>query len=207
MRPRFTIAALVAIIASLGVGFAALRSPSQLWASTLFTLTLAALAVALVNAIYGRDRRRAFWTGFLVFGGPYALLALGPWLAEGVGSRLVTTAFLDVLYPKLIAQTPASGGGMGGMGGGMQGMGGGFTMSGGMGGMGGPPFTIQSRWATWTEPNGANFSPVQVGHINLLSPETYRRIGHCLFTLLFAALGGLYAGRRFAGGATATPPS
>ena len=40
MMPRFSISRLVAFVVVCGVGFAALRSPSALWASILFTLTL-----------------------------------------------------------------------------------------------------------------------------------------------------------------------
>ena len=45
MRPRFSIARLVTAIVLFGVGLAALRYPTNLWASGLFTATLLGLGL------------------------------------------------------------------------------------------------------------------------------------------------------------------
>jgi hypothetical protein len=74
MRPRISIARLLGLIVAFGVALAALRSPSNLWANALVTLTLAALVVAVINVVYSRARVRAFWVGFLIAGAAYFLL-------------------------------------------------------------------------------------------------------------------------------------
>jgi len=68
---RFSIAGLLAVIGTLGVAFAALRSPSYLWANVTFSAALAALVLAAINVAIGRGRSRAFWAGFLIAGGSY----------------------------------------------------------------------------------------------------------------------------------------
>ena len=68
---RFNIANLLAVIFILGVGFAALRESSDLWESGVFTLTLAALLISILLAAHRLESRRAFWTGFAVFGWIY----------------------------------------------------------------------------------------------------------------------------------------
>jgi hypothetical protein len=193
MRPRFSVARLLAVIALCGVGFAALRSPSHLWASAVFAVALGSLPLALLNAIYRRERQRAFWVGFLVCGAAYFAATKGPWFRDEFGPRLVTTAALDLLYIR-VAPPPT--------------------------GAGGDPFTWakaavldesgskeyftfvsppRTQWAEWTEPDRTTGLGLQVSKITLVSPETFRSIGHSLFTLVLAALGGLYAGVRYTG--------
>jgi uncharacterized membrane protein len=67
-RIRFNIASLLGVISVIGVGFAALRESSDLWVSSLFTLTLAALLISILLAIHRTEKRRAFWLGFALFG-------------------------------------------------------------------------------------------------------------------------------------------
>ena len=83
---------LMAAIGFCGLGLASLRSPSQLWAATLFN-SLAGLVVSLVGIAFQRGHRRAFWTGFAIRL-VYWLVALGPWVGDVVGPRLATTALL-----------------------------------------------------------------------------------------------------------------
>jgi hypothetical protein len=203
MLPRFSIARLLAVIALCGVGFAALRSPSQMWASALFAVSLGSLPVALLNAIYSRERRRAFWTGFLVIGGSYFVATQGPWFKDEFGPRMVTTAVLDILYVQvapaptppaspastLLAQAAALN----------------QTNANAVYrqaevlaiSLAGP--TPKTAWAAWSEPDRTSGVGLQVGNLALASPETFRRVGHAFLTLLLAALGGLYARGRYAG--------
>ena len=51
-RFRITIARLLLIIVYFGVGFAAMRSPSWIWASTLFSLVTTSMAAATLTAVY-----------------------------------------------------------------------------------------------------------------------------------------------------------
>ena len=50
-----------------GIGIAALRESSDLWASGVFTFTLSALLISIVLAIHRTESRRAFWIGFALF--------------------------------------------------------------------------------------------------------------------------------------------
>jgi hypothetical protein len=188
-RFRFSIAHLLLLVLFSGVGFAALRSPSQLWASGWFSAALATLTIAVLVAVYRRGRRRAFWVGFASCGWAYLVLALGPGLESQTSAYLVTTAVLDMLFPQFEpppppAPAPASGGMMMGMmGGSMMGYGAmpGAGGPGPMGGMPMPPPMAPSPVVTWTVPVG--------------SPESFQRIGHSQFSLLFALLGGFLTRR------------
>jgi hypothetical protein len=97
MRPRFLLAA----VAFCGVSFAALRDPTDWWASTAFTGTLLGLAFAALYSVYRKGPGRAFWRGFTAFGVGYLVLAFGPWCETAVRPRLLTTRLLDALYPAL----------------------------------------------------------------------------------------------------------
>jgi hypothetical protein len=100
-RLRFSIAGLLVFILAAALGLAALSRPSCLWASATFSLLLLFLTVALIGALYRRGHKRAFWTGFLTCGSLYVVLSLAPWFDSHVGPRLITTAMLDLLYPKV----------------------------------------------------------------------------------------------------------
>src|SRR5262249_4779035 len=70
-RLRFTIAQAMALVLLAGIGFAALRSASVLWASAVFTLTVTVLSAALLAAMARRGRARMTWAGFALFGWIY----------------------------------------------------------------------------------------------------------------------------------------
>jgi len=99
-RTRVSIAGLCGFVMLCGIGFAALRSPSDLWAAVVLNGTLAALALAALGALRLPEPRRASWMGFACFGWIYAALALGS------GNLLFSTYFfptrlLVMLYPRL----------------------------------------------------------------------------------------------------------
>src|SRR3954447_14851055 len=58
----------------IAIGLAVLGSPTELGASVLGTLLQGSLLVAILGSVLRRGRRQAFWVGFLVCGGGYALL-------------------------------------------------------------------------------------------------------------------------------------
>ena len=91
---QLSLAAAMATIVFLAIGLAALRSPTPLGVSTMFSLAMALLVVSILGAIYGR----AFWLGFAVVGGMYMALVRGPWIDERLGSRLVSTSLILRLY-------------------------------------------------------------------------------------------------------------
>lgn len=97
-RPHFRIAGLLGVVLFVAVALAALRESTELWDSGVFSVTLAVLLVSIVLAVYRRDRKRAFWIGFALFGGAYLVASLVP----PVESRLLTTkglAYLGALRP------------------------------------------------------------------------------------------------------------
>ena len=104
--PRFSIAALMAIVLAAGTAFAALRTPCGLTLNLVFSLFSATLAWATLAAILGRGRRQAFWAGFAIFAWPYLcaaygqfdvrLLTYGSQLAEGY---LPSSRLFGELYP------------------------------------------------------------------------------------------------------------
>jgi len=211
---RFSIAHLLLLIVFLGFSFAALRSPSQLWANAWFSAALAVLTIAVLAAVYRRGKRRAFWVGFASCGWLYLVLAVGPWFESLVGSFLVTTAFLDILAPHVVVSPPPPAGmTVAGMSGGstltmsvagnpppqaMAGtMGSGTMLAGGMmpGGMGGTAPPPPSAWSNWTEPDQYTGVGATIGSVFLVSSESFRRIGHSQFALLGALLGGVLTRR------------
>jgi hypothetical protein len=201
MKPRVTIAQLVIAVAFCGVAFAALRSPSYLWANALYTFVAVSLVLATINVLFSRGRSRAFWAGFLIAGGTYFVTYAVPGLRESICPRLLTEPLLDMLYANVAPSQPAPVQWMGGTLNGNTGMAM-MTMMGGMYGTPVPAPAPTSRWAAWTEPERDEGVGHQIGSIRLVSSEPFRQIGHSLVILLFASLGGVYARHRFREGPT-----
>src|SRR5689334_10460965 len=101
MRYRVSIAALMVLVLFLAIGFAALRSGSDWWASATFSATLLALALAAPLAVYRRGPRRAFWAWFAAFGAAYLVLVFTPWFESAIRPRLLTTKGIDALHAAL----------------------------------------------------------------------------------------------------------
>ena len=103
MKPRLSILRLMAVVLLIAVGFAALRSPTELWASVIFTLAGFILLVAVIKAVGQEGSGRNFWLGFSVFGWGHLLLAF--WSSIGFRSspnlvpfpKLLTSRLADVL--------------------------------------------------------------------------------------------------------------
>jgi hypothetical protein len=72
------IASLMLLLLPIAVGLAALRDPSELWASALFTLTVLALLVSVMGTVARRGASRMAFLGFALFGGAYLIPAFGP---------------------------------------------------------------------------------------------------------------------------------
>ena len=195
-RFRVSIAALLAGIALFGVAFTALIHPSPLWGNAFYSLTLGTLTIAVLAAIYGRGRRRAFWVGFSTCGWAYFLAIFGPEPISHAEPNLVTTAILDILYPYTIprvvpgsAQAPAptpsiasakrlartsAGGGM-------------VVLAGAFGGGGKAPVP-PTPWEIWTTSDRTMM-------FTQARPKVFRKIGHSMFCLLFALAGGFLTQR------------
>ena len=201
-RPRFSIGSLMVVVLFCGVGAAALRSSSGLWAQVLFTLTLAMLGVAALGALYRRGARRASWAGFVLFGGGYLALCFGPWAAGEVRPHLATSALLSYARERIVPADPNAN-----------------------------KVAVfvdgNSTWSANTQPTGwqtgvtVSSSNVVLsggqakGQIVARAPSTilftkllgaggaehFERIGHCLLALLLGVVGGLVARRFHAAGA------
>jgi hypothetical protein len=97
-RFRFTIRSIVWLVVFLGVAIASLRESNDAWDSGVFGLTILTLLTASLLAVHRSETARAFWLGFVLFGGVYLASSLLP----PIESRLPTTkllAFLDAQVP------------------------------------------------------------------------------------------------------------
>ncbi len=88
-RLRISIAGLMGVVLLAAMAFAALRHPSDLLVSTLFTADLVVLGVAVLGAAFGRGRRRRSWAGFALFLAGY-LWAAFAWPFPGPPALLTT---------------------------------------------------------------------------------------------------------------------
>ena len=96
-RFRFTIASLLVVVLVLGLSFAALRESSDFWDSGTFSPTLGVLLISTLLAIHRPEKRRAFWMGFALFGSAY----LGLTLVPSIEPRLIMTMALVYLDSKV----------------------------------------------------------------------------------------------------------
>ncbi len=92
---RATIGGLMGLVALAGVGAAAIRAGSPAWAGAVFSALMAVLGVALLGTIFARGRLRAFWAGFLMFGGGYLVLVEIPPIAASVRPRLLSSILIE----------------------------------------------------------------------------------------------------------------
>jgi hypothetical protein len=180
---RFNIASLLGVILFCGVGFAALKESSDLWESGLFTLTIGVLLVSILLAVHRSEAKRAFWIGFALLGWGYLALSLVP----SIESRLVTSkglAYLDSKVPGRPSQV--------------------WTVVVTGTGSRGPGNQVQNTAFTFDRAKVTNSSSGVVTLWDaptgrLLSwggtTENFVRIGHSLFALLAAWLGGLLSRR------------
>jgi hypothetical protein len=84
---RFRINTLVVLVLFLGAALAALREATEIWDASVLTFTVGLLLVSILLASYRTGSRRAFWTGFALFGCGYLGLSFVP----SIESRLITT--------------------------------------------------------------------------------------------------------------------
>jgi hypothetical protein len=98
-RFRLPIAGLMLFPLPFAVGLAALREPSESWASALFSLAVLALLVSVLGTAARRGASRMAFLGFTLFGTSYLILAFGPWASVNPdGLRppsLITRILLD----------------------------------------------------------------------------------------------------------------
>jgi hypothetical protein len=98
-RGRLTIASLSGAVIYCGIIFAGLRSGSNDWFKSIYTLTFVTLVFAAIAARY----RGPFWYGFAIAGWAYFIIGFGPWIGAPIGSEpqqavnrnLVTSVVLE----------------------------------------------------------------------------------------------------------------
>jgi hypothetical protein len=215
-----SVRALLAIVAFCALASVALVRASDVWASLMFSGALGVISLAVLAAILRRGAKQAFWIGFALFGWLYLWMAhwrsdpdvqFGPnvisWrMQQDETGSLATTKFLAYVYSRWLptVRTPPAPqptpttvslpgyGGYGGAGGGGYGQAGyGQT---GYGGAGyGAPASRRVRvgyGATAAAPQPAP-TPAPVDDYPL--QHNFTRVGHSLFTIMLAFLGGLVA--------------
>ena len=193
-RFRFHLGTLVIFVLVLGVGLAALRESNDIWDSSIFSITLGILLISFLLAIHRTERRRAFWLGFALFG----LIYLGLSLVPSIQSRLITNKALALLDSKVQRSSPA----------GLV-----YFDYDNDGAMDLYVVNTQSHafvlnkgngdWikdVTVTGSNPTRFTNILAGRslTGFGSTENFIRIGHSLFALFMALLGG-YISRRLYG--------
>jgi hypothetical protein len=184
--PRFSIAGLMGLVVVAAVGVAALRFASELWAGVLLMLTLGVLGAAILGMVHRRDGKRAWWQGFALFGWGYLTLALGPWFGATIAPSLPTTTGLNALYAKMHPASEVE-----------QARRGAVTTTGGW------VSATDTSWASTATSTGTPPGTWTSVTLFVASPtsESFLRVGHCLWALLAACVGGL-VGRAFHAGET-----
>jgi cbb3-type cytochrome oxidase subunit 3 len=175
-RFRFHLGTLVILILLLGVGFAALRESNEIWDSSIFSITLGILLIAIILAVHRAERRRAFWLGFALFGWIY----LGLCLVPSIESRLITTkalAYLDSKVPGRAVQVRIIGTTS-------------VTLNNQLSNVALALSEIQAAPAGQGQPWTLNVTTQKLLGGWSGSTENFVRIGHSLFALIAAFLGG-----------------
>lgn len=96
-RFRYSLAHLCGVLTFAAVGAAALANPTLLWIATVWSVTLAILAVGILAVVYNRSARRAFGSGFCLFGWGRLVLVFAPWFEQTTGELSLGRQLLDVL--------------------------------------------------------------------------------------------------------------
>lgn len=95
---RFSLRSLFGVVSFLAVSCGLLIYAKPLLAIATFSATLVILLIAVLSAVYNRGDRRAFCTGFALFGLVYTGLACGNWQSpDGSGhlrDHLLSTTML-----------------------------------------------------------------------------------------------------------------
>jgi hypothetical protein len=178
-RFRFRIGSLLILIVLLGVGFAALREADDFWDGIVLALAIGALLVSVLLAIHRQSDGRAFWVGFALLGWGY----LGLTTLPSIEPRLLTTRALAYLDCYVLGRSSLMAGqsqmltvNNSGQ------MTSSVTYS--------PQGNILARsnnWGGFRVWSTATGSPLWAG---LRTTENFVQIGHSLFALILAWLGG-----------------
>jgi hypothetical protein len=173
MHSRLTIRLLMGLVLFVAVGVAALRHASELWASLLLTAALLLFAVAALGAACSRGPRRAACGGFAAFGFGYLALCFGPWASTEVRPHLATSKLLDFVGAWISRTSPP------------------VFVTRKVPVLGDVPHLGRLFATRVAAPGPARFAGI--GPVAATANEPFVRVGHSLFALIFALLGGLVA--------------
>jgi hypothetical protein len=172
MRPvRVSVAGLMGVVLFCGAGFAALCAPSRLLASAMFSAVLVILGLVTALSRRGRGGPRPFWRGFAACGWAYLLVTCGPWFRTEVGPYLITTAVLDVAYPRILADPSKAAD---------------YAIL-------RITYPVESRWRIWRDVDQHIDRGIVNSNYIVSASASYLRIGHSLFTVVAAYAGGCVA--------------
>jgi hypothetical protein len=169
---RFSVAALMAVIVLLAVGMAALRDPTTLWASAIFTAAVTLFAASVIGAMAHRGGTRLSWAGMSIFGWIYLIISFGPWPGNAVEPPpLLPSCLLDHFQDYIVSD-------------------------------GKTPYTTEERYIDYykTMTRLRSWSPPTAslpGGFKSVDLTVYRQTGRSLGAMLFGILGA-FAGRFFA---------
>ncbi len=104
---RISIVRVMIFIAFVAIGVAALREPSPVWTSLLYSLAFGCNFLAVVGAIVGAGRIRSAAIGFAVCGWGYFVLAISQTNAPGQTSILITSVLVRQTLDLLTAGLPS----------------------------------------------------------------------------------------------------
>jgi hypothetical protein len=167
---QFSIRSLLVAVTIASVGIAALLNANGWWEATVWLAALFTLSAAVLLVVYRRDQTRAFWLGFVVFGGMYLALLLFPFSNNVFQyNSLVTTKLLALVYESVLPESRRQD----------------STAA--------PVQVAESDYATNTSyPVGPipGLPPPTIPNPNFIPPGNFINIGQALWLLLIAAAGG-----------------
>jgi hypothetical protein len=188
-RFRFSIAGLMRAVVVIAIGMAALRYASPLWAAAVFLSVSAVHALSVLGAVCIRGQQRAYHLGRSVFGWGYLVIVYSTWHYVPPDEWLPTTKVLSRFEVAIGPRKPW-----------------GFSMSTAIRPAVltydtiRPRATLAAMHVKSRDYERPAFVPVQLcgfpgGPIYYLDTErqAYYQIGHCIWSLLAALLGGVLA--------------
>jgi len=175
---RFSLKWMLGAVALVGFGCVALYNANEAWAMAAHALTIVVLLVAILGSIYLRPR--AFYLGMCIFGWGYLILTYVPPMRDSARPLAATDALLDVIHRRMqydiVVDNPFAN---------PDDPFGGYALT-----FGNPPGTVATP----------NEIPVDAFVFQMPIEKHFQTVGHSLFALVFAIIGGV-VGQCFSRGA------
>jgi hypothetical protein len=193
---RYSLGSLFLVLLYLSIGCAALVNASGVWPQVAITLTLAILILFSLGAIFWTERRRIFAIGFSATGWLYFLLVFSnvtnvrPYLlTESATNQLFITMHSKQLGPKIVYQTVTTATGPASS----------QTyvfptpvLSGPRPASSNPAAPVYSAPVAYAPVYSSQYSAVPVVG-QYVNPQSFGNIGHSLWTVIVAFVGGVTA--------------